>query len=141
MPAFFENILSSRRPFKVFLFLCVRRISPVSVHCIFIILSCDISVFIFNYVGREGFEPSKAQGQQIYSLSRLTASVPTHMVSRCADLNRGPTPYHGVALPAELQRRVTKREIIRARQSGYGIVRASDSQDWLSRAWRELQGP
>lgn len=29
-------------------------------------------------VGGEGFEPSKAQGQQIYSLSRLTASVPTH---------------------------------------------------------------
>ena len=30
-------------------------------------------------VGGEGFEPSKAQGQQIYSLSRLTASVPTHV--------------------------------------------------------------
>ncbi len=29
-------------------------------------------------VGRQGFEPWKAQGQQIYSLSRLTASVPTH---------------------------------------------------------------
>ncbi len=28
-------------------------------------------------VGGEGFEPSKAQGQQIYSLSRLTASVST----------------------------------------------------------------
>jgi hypothetical protein len=28
-------------------------------------------------VGGEGFEPSKAQGQQIYSLPRLTASVPT----------------------------------------------------------------
>ncbi len=26
-------------------------------------------------------------------------------MSRCAELNRGPTPYHGVALPAELQRR------------------------------------
>lgn len=25
-------------------------------------------------------------------------------MSRCADLNRGPTPYHGVALPTELQR-------------------------------------
>ena len=25
--------------------------------------------------------------------------------SRCADSNRGPTPYHGVALPTELQRR------------------------------------
>ena len=29
-------------------------------------------------VGRVGFEPTKAQGQQIYSLPRLTASVPTH---------------------------------------------------------------
>ena len=29
-------------------------------------------------VGGKGFEPLKAQGQQIYSLSRLTASVPTH---------------------------------------------------------------
>jgi hypothetical protein len=25
-------------------------------------------------------------------------------MSRCADSDRGPTPYHGVALPAELQR-------------------------------------
>ena len=25
-------------------------------------------------------------------------------LSRCPDLNRGPTPYHGVALPAEVQR-------------------------------------
>lgn len=31
----------------------------------------------FYVVGGEGFEPSKAQGQQIYSLSRLTASVST----------------------------------------------------------------
>ena len=43
----------------------------------------------FFVVGGEGFEPSKAQGQQIYSLSRLTASVstrelwpqPTHLAS------------------------------------------------------------
>ncbi len=27
-------------------------------------------------------------------------------MSRCADLNRGPTPYHGVALPTELQRQI-----------------------------------
>ena len=32
----------------------------------------------FYVVGRNGFEPLKAQGQQIYSLPRLTASVPTH---------------------------------------------------------------
>ncbi len=61
-------------------------------------------IYLLNYVGREGFEPSKAQGQQIYSLPQLTALVPTQGKSRCADLNRGPTPYHGVALPAELQR-------------------------------------
>ena len=48
-------------------------------------------------LGGEGFEPSKAQGQQIYSLPRLTASVPTRAQSRCAELNRGPTPYQGVA--------------------------------------------
>ena len=30
-------------------------------------------------------------------------------LSRCPDLNRRPTPYHGVALPAELQRRVKKQ--------------------------------
>src|SRR3989344_2967729 len=30
----------------------------------------------FCLVGREGLEPSKAQGQQIYSLPRLTTSVP-----------------------------------------------------------------
>lgn len=27
-------------------------------------------------------------------------------LSRCADSNRGPTPYHGVALPTELQRQI-----------------------------------
>lgn len=32
-----------------------------------------------NNVGRAGFEPAKAQGQQIYSLSRLTASVSTQL--------------------------------------------------------------
>ena len=72
----------------------------------------------------------RRHNQQIYSLPHLTALVPTHfdfrfkildfrfiinfkicnlkseiILSRCADLNRGPTPYHGVALPAELQRR------------------------------------
>jgi len=29
-------------------------------------------------VGREGFEPSKAGGRQVYSLLRLTASLPPH---------------------------------------------------------------
>jgi hypothetical protein len=33
-------------------------------------------------VGREGFEPSKALSQQIYSLPRLTDSVPAHL---CGD--------------------------------------------------------
>ena len=31
-------------------------------------------------VGREGFEPSKAEGRQIYSLLRLTASLPRRCV-------------------------------------------------------------
>ena len=32
-------------------------------------------------VGREGFEPSKAEGRQIYSLMRLTASLPPRRLS------------------------------------------------------------
>ena len=28
------------------------------------------------------------------------------ILSRCADSNRRPTPYHGVALPTELQRQI-----------------------------------
>ena len=35
-------------------------------------------------VAREGFEPSKPQGRQIYSLLRLTASLPRRDVSRVA---------------------------------------------------------
>ena len=34
-------------------------------------------------VEREGFEPSKAHGRQVYSLLRLTASLPLHF-STCA---------------------------------------------------------
>lgn len=58
-------------------------------------------------VGRTGFEPVKAQGRLIYSQLRLTASLPTHIYfwSRCAGSNRRPSPYHGDALPTELQRR------------------------------------
>ena len=33
-------------------------------------------------VGREGFEPSKALGRQIYSLMRLTASLPPRRLPR-----------------------------------------------------------
>ena len=57
-------------------------------------------------VGRTGFEPVKAQGRLIYSQLRLTASLPTHLHfwSRCAGSNRRPSPYHGDALPTELQR-------------------------------------
>jgi hypothetical protein len=53
-------------------------------------------------VGREGFEPSKPQGRQIYSLLRLTASLPppppraSVLVRRAAipprSENRGPSP-------------------------------------------------
>ena len=38
-------------------------------------------------VGRTGFEPVKAQGQQIYSLPRLTASVPTRVANYVANQN------------------------------------------------------
>ncbi len=112
--------------------------------------------------GQGGIRTPEGECQQIYSLPRLTASVPTHgavarsrqaepgpavpetatthnaallpplqplrgvarqslvrlcrkpqllttllyfpRYSRCAESNRGPTPYHGVALPTELQR-------------------------------------
>ena len=49
----------------------------------------------------EGFEPPKAQGRQIYSLLRLTASLPLHSYgwSPNRGLNSGPLPYHGSALP------------------------------------------
>ena len=47
----------------------------------------------FFLVGGEGFGPSKAQGQQIYSLPRLTASVPTH-ARRCeAAFRSGAAPF------------------------------------------------
>ena len=62
---------------------------------------------VFCLVGRTGFEPVKAQGRLIYSQMRLTASLPTHdSWSRCAGSNRRPSPYHGDALPTELQRQV-----------------------------------
>jgi hypothetical protein len=35
-----------------------------------------VSFLESSVVGREGFEPSKAEGRQIYSLLRLTASLP-----------------------------------------------------------------
>ena len=48
---------------------------PVTARCsglqkVFLDVSGD------QLVGREGFEPSKAEGRQIYSLMRLTASLP-----------------------------------------------------------------
>ncbi len=68
-------------------------------------------------MGRVGFEPTKAQGQQIYSLLHLTALEPTHSHpnkrrlttawSRKQDLNPRPTVYKTVALPTELFRHDT----------------------------------
>ena len=42
-------------------------------------------------VAREGFEPSKAHGRQIYSLLRLTASLPRHKWTACV-----PFPSHKI---------------------------------------------
>ncbi len=43
-------------------------------------LSCNVKIGS-DEMGREGFEPPKALSQQIYSLSRLTASLPTHDIN------------------------------------------------------------
>ena len=48
-------------------------------------------------VGREGFEPSKAEGRQIYSLLRLTASLPPRLVVRCS--RRGLELAEGIEPP------------------------------------------
>ena len=48
---------------------------------------CSLPVVL---VGREGFEPSKAVGRQIYSLMRLTASLPTQDPALPSPL---PRPY------------------------------------------------
>ena len=55
----------------------------------------------FSLVLEEGFEPSKAQGQQIYSLPPLTTWVPQQNcgTSQERDLNPRPTVYKTVALP------------------------------------------
>jgi hypothetical protein len=59
-------------------------------------------------VGREGFEPSKAEGRQIYSLLRLTASLPPRLCrsvlsargwSWRRELNPRPADYKSAALP------------------------------------------
>src|SRR5262245_17363502 len=71
-------------------------------------------------VAREGLEPSKPLGRQIYSLLRLTASLPRQLsvnfgkrvfsdaLPRCRwswrrDLNPRPADYKSAALPTELR--------------------------------------
>jgi hypothetical protein len=71
-------------------------------------------------VAREGLEPSKPLGRQIYSLLRLTASLPRRFIlcveTRCfralptlrrwswrRDLNPRPADYKSAALPTELR--------------------------------------
>ena len=58
-------------------------------------------------LGREGFEPRSREASDLQS-DAIDHSA-TDPISRCADSNRGPTPYHGVALPTELQRHVHSR--------------------------------
>ena len=56
-------------------------------------------------VGRVGFEPTKAEPTDLQSVPfDRYGTDPLYIWSRCADSNRRPTPYHGVALPTELQR-------------------------------------
>ena len=49
-------------------------------------------------VAREGLEPSKPLGRQIYSLLRLTASLPRHLL--CAECRRRAFPAEAPALVA-----------------------------------------
>ena len=63
-------------------------------------------------MGREGFAPPKAKPADLQSAP--FDCFGTDPWSRCADLNRGPTPYHGVALPAELQRLIFYLQKIKA---------------------------
>ncbi len=56
-------------------------------------------------VGGVGFEPTKGEAQQIYSLPPLAAWVPAQTdESRRADSNRQPADYKSAALPVELRR-------------------------------------
>ena len=43
------------------------------------------------------------------------------ILSRCADLNRGPTPYHGVALPTELHRHLYLIDVLHIKRKCIGI--------------------
>src|ERR1051325_5793402 len=74
---------------------------------------------LHHLVAREGLEPSKPLGRQIYSLLRLTASLPrqlsvfgnacflgAYLVCRWSwrrDLNPRPADYKSAALPTELR--------------------------------------
>ena len=49
-------------------------------------------------VAREGFEPSKAHGRQIYSLLRLTASLPRHLIFGGGDPCTPPSSFGPPAL-------------------------------------------
>jgi len=79
-------------------------------HCLIPLAHCLIaSLPNSQMVAREGFEPSKALGRQIYSLLRLTASLPRQKSTALAatpqkwswrrDLNPRPADYKSAALP------------------------------------------
>ena len=56
----------------------------------FIIRRLDIIIYFKQLVGREGFEPPKTRGRQIYSLFTLTTCIPTHLYPG-GDSNSQPT--------------------------------------------------
>src|SRR4029450_6660367 len=84
------------------------RWAPPASHC-----SSPVSPLLerLQVVGREGFEPSKAEGRQIYSLMGLTGSLPPRRVasrlpgastaawSWRRELNPRPADYKSAALP------------------------------------------
>jgi hypothetical protein len=95
-------------------------------------------------VAREGLEPSKPLGRQIYSLLRLTASLPRQLsvlletrasgcsyVSRWSwrrDLNPRPADYKSAALPTELRQP--------DQNANFSTSRATMAR--LCAAWRDL---
>ena len=107
-------------------------------------------------MAREGLEPSKPLGRQIYSLLRLTASLPRQLAVcigngcfRCfldayktgkavrwswrRELNPRPADYKSAALPTEL--RQPRQKV------NFSTTCASHTSDWARWLWTSLEHP
>ena len=96
--------------------------------------------FEFPAVGREGFEPPKASGRQIYGLLRLTASLPAQVLLQATepvrgsrkfqnglswrrDLNPQPADYKSAALPLSYTSMMPKLLIYKKKPKSQQITR------------------